>query len=327
MRGLQTLAVNYLSDLTAAVRSGWDRFWYTPADPATLAAVRILAGAMLLYTHFIWSLDLLDFFGPNAWLSVDLAYQFHGADSWAFSPFFELRSPAEIWALHLLALAVFTSLMLGLFTRVTSVLAFLLTLSYIYRVPGALFGLDQINALLAFYVMLGPAGAAYSLDRWRLARKSKGPLRPAEPSAMANVAIRLLQVHMCVIYFFAGVSKLAGGTWWDGNAMWFAFANYEYQSLDMTWLAWWPRTVNVLTYASWLWEVSFCALVWPRLTRPLVLAGAVVLHLGIGICLGMMPFGLAMLIGCLSFVPPWLVRRVVEGKGDVPAATTAQGSG
>ena len=41
----------------------WNAFWFTPQDAATLGLIRILAGAMLLYTHFVWSLDLTGFFG------------------------------------------------------------------------------------------------------------------------------------------------------------------------------------------------------------------------------------------------------------------------
>ena len=52
---------------------------------------------------------------------------------------------------------------------------------------------------------------------------------------------------MCVIYFFAGARKLSGTTWWDGTAMWLSLANYEYQTIDMTWLAYWPLTVAFLT--------------------------------------------------------------------------------
>ena len=48
--------------------AGWDRFWFTPADPATLALIRILAGAMLFYTHLVWGLALTDFFGEHGWL-------------------------------------------------------------------------------------------------------------------------------------------------------------------------------------------------------------------------------------------------------------------
>ena len=80
---------------------------------------------------------------------------------------------------------------------------------------------------------------------------------------------------MCVIYLFAGLSKLQGPSWWGGEAMWRAFANLEYQSLDMTWLAWHPWLVNIMTHVSVVWEISFCVLIWKPLWRPLVLAGAV----------------------------------------------------
>ena len=36
---------------------------------ATLGMIRICAGAMLLYTHLVWGLDLTTFFGAHGWLS------------------------------------------------------------------------------------------------------------------------------------------------------------------------------------------------------------------------------------------------------------------
>jgi hypothetical protein len=108
---------------------------------------------------------------------------------------------------------------------------------------------------------------------------------------------------MCVIYLFAGLSKLQGEAWWDGQALWGALSNLEYQSADMTWLARHPRLVEVGTHLCVLWELTFCVLVWRPRWRPLVLAGAVALHVGIGACLGMWTFGLIMLAGCASFLP------------------------
>ena len=116
---------------------------------------------------------------------------------------------------------------------------------------------------------------------------------------------------MCVIYFFAGASKLQGEAWWTGEAMWRAFANLEYQSADMTWLAWHPRLLDFATHVSVLWETSFCVLIWRPRLRPLMLAMAVMLHVGIGACLGMWTFGLIMLVGCASFLPNEGVRRLV----------------
>ena len=46
------------------------------------------------------------------------------------------------------------------------------------------------------------------------------------------------------------------------------------------------------------WELSFCALVWVPKLRPLILAMAVPLHMGIALGMGMITFGLVMLFGC-----------------------------
>ena len=142
-----------------------------------------------------------------------------------------------------------------------------------------------------------------------------------QPSVLANIAQRLIQLHMCVVYLFAGAGKLLGETWWDGTALWGAFGNFEYQTLDMTWLAAYPLLVNLLTQTILVWEITYCVLVWPRLLRPLVLAMAVPLHLGIGLSMGMMTFGLAMLVGNVAFVPARVVRSPDrESVGDAGGA-------
>lgn len=293
------------------VLAGWNRFWFAAADPATLGLIRILGGAMMLYTHAVWSIGLTDFVGSHGLLpaeSVKLLQQ----DTWAFSYLWWIEgSPVLLWTAHIAALIVFAMLTVGLFTRVTSILALIITLSYVQRLPGALFGLDQVNTMLALYLAVGPSGDAFSLDRWLRGRRV-GQTLPVRQSWMANLATRLIQVHMCIVYLFAGMAKLVGMAWWDGTALWMAFGNLEYQSLDMTWMAGFPLLINLMTHVTVAWELSYWALVWPRLSRPIVLALAVPLHMGIAICLGMITFGLAMLIGNLAFVPPWLVRAAVD---------------
>lgn len=327
MNSLLSLVSNYFRNLVLDSWSAWSRFWFTPADPATLSAIRVLAGATLFYTHLVWSIDLEAFFGPNSWVNPRAMPSYYAArsmeETWAWSHFWGIESTGVLWTVHIAALVVFALLTLGLFSRTMCVLAWLLTVSYAHRAHGALFGLDQINALLAMYLMVGPCGARWSLDRWWRERGRGGQEGAAEvlPSVSANVAIRLLQVHMCVVYFFAGASKLAGTTWWDGTAMWISFACAEYQTFDMTWLADWPMTIAFLTHATVFWELSYCVLVWPKLLRPLVLSLAVVTHVGIGLVLGMMTFGLAMLIGNVAFIPPEMLLRLAgQGRGIAPPA-------
>lgn len=306
------LFTSYIRDLCSGTLEGWNRFWFSAVDPATLGLIRICTGAMLFYTHLVWTLGINDFLMPGGWLAPS-AVRMTQRGGFAWSYWYYLDSPALIWTVHLAGLVVFAMLALGLFSRIVSVLAFLITVSYTHRLTGALFGLDQINAMLAMYLMVGPSGAAYSLDRWRLARKEDAKLPPAPPSVGANLSLRLIQFHMCVIYFFAGVSKLQGPAWWEGSALWGAVANLEYQSFDMTWLANWPLTIALLTHVTVLWEISYPALVWPRLTRPIVLALAVPLHLGIAFGLGMMTFGIIMLVANMAFISPKVVRAILGG--------------
>ena len=311
---------SYLAEIWEA----WDGFWFTPTSPSTLSAIRVLAGAMLLYTHLVWSFDLDAFFGASGWLPPQLMHDVHEAGNDPDGPgpllgepraiwthFSLIQSPKLIWTVHLTALAVFFLLTIGFFSRTMALLGFLVAVSYANRItPGAYFGLDKINCMLAMYLMLGPCGARYSVDRlWRLRRG--GPTE-VPPSAAANLAIRLIQVHMCIVYLFSGIGKLQGESWPSGEASWLSFAMLEYRSLDMTWLAEYPWLLNLMTHITVFWELSYCALIWPQLTRPWMLLMAVFVHGGIVLFLGMPTFGLVMLIGNLAFVSPKTIRKVFD---------------
>ncbi len=298
---------DYLADAWQA----WNRFWFTPTDPATFSLIRLLAGAMLFYTHLVWSLDLQAFLGPNGWLSVDFIRQMQGEQWSVWSVFFWIEQPWAIWCVHIFALIVFFCLMVGLFSRSTAVLGFLLAVSYAQRIsPGAFFGLDKLNCMFALYLMLGPCGARYSLDR--ILQLRRGETNDAPASASANMAIRLIQLHLCIIYLFSGLAKLLGENWQAGTALWWAVANFEYQSLDATWLADWPMLVGLATHVTVFWELFYVGLMWNRFTRPISLWIAVIVHGGIALFMGMITFGLTMIFANLSFVAPSTVRRWVD---------------
>jgi hypothetical protein len=313
MTALRDALAEYLGDVWDA----WNRFWFAPTAPATLSAIRVFAGAMLFYTHLVWTRDLYAFFGPNGWLSLEFyayerGYQDEGmVPSFMWSLFQHVQSPALLWTIHVVALVVFFMLMIGLFSRTAAVLAAFLAIMYATRVtPGAYFGLDKVNCMLAMYLMVGPCGARYSVDRlWRMRRGATGDV---PKSTWANVAIRLIQLHMCALYLFAGLGKLEGQTWWTGEAIWLSVASLEYQSLDVTWLGHYPWIMNLLAHTTVFFELFYPFLIWPRFTRPWMLAMAVGMHLFIATCLGMITFGLAMLIGNIAFVRPATVRIVMD---------------
>lgn len=295
----------YLTEIWRA----WDWFWFTPAEPHTLALLRVLGGGMLLYTHLVWTIGLGDFFGPTAWIDTATAAKLNtDADGtrYIFSHLDYLGSPLLLWAAHLAALVVFAMLFVGYHTRVAAILACALTLSYCHRSTGSLYGLDQVNAMFAIYLAIAPCGALYSVDRWQAERRGESAL--PEPTVATNIAMRMFQLQMCVIYIFGGISKARGVMWWDGSACWYAVANLEYQSFDCTWLVHWPWLIALLTHITLFWETFYCFFVWPKITRPICLALAIAVHGGIAIFLGMKTFGLAMIFGNLAFLEPEWVR-------------------
>ncbi|HEV7282685.1 MAG TPA: HTTM domain-containing protein [Pirellulaceae bacterium] len=295
--------------------AGWDRFWFTPRKPHVLALLRIFAGCMLLYMHLVWALDLPGFLGEQAWIPAGVSRE-HAArlQSWAWSPLWYVESLPALWAIHIASGLCYLALAAGWFSRFSAIASFAFLVAYCHRLEGALFGLDQAVAMIALYLCINPGGEFASVDAWR----RTGSFFPSSTpeTITANLATRLMQLHLCIVYLFGGLSKLRGEGWWDGGAIWGAISNYEYQTLDLTWLAAAPWLLATLTHVTVAWELSYIALVWNRWTRPLVLVMAVLVHAGIALAMGMATFGLAMMAANAIFLEPAAVERLLSRKRD-----------
>lgn len=308
---------NSISNFFWSWISAWNAFWFTPKAPTTIGLIRIATGLIVFYSQLVWGKELLTFLGPEGMLPNDYRQLYFG--SYAWSHFDWLTSPAQIWIVHWLGLLIVALFILGVQSRITSILTTALVISYCNRATGALFGLDQIMVMLCLYLSVADSGGAFSVDRWIQMRKPRSSRNRAVSSdsntssllrwngadsadIWTNIGTRLIQLHLCLVYFYAGLGKLQGETWWNGQAIWFSLASHEYQTMDLTWLADHMGLVALLTMVTVYWEVTYPALIWCRLTRPVVLLIAVLTHLGIGLAMGMMTFGLVMLVANLAFI-------------------------
>jgi hypothetical protein len=305
------------------------QFFFEPYAADTLAIIRIATGLMIAYIHAIWLLGSDDFFGPQALVNLDVWNQLHRGPipDWKWS-YLANTDSLFIARLHESLGIVFGLLAAcGLFTRAALILAWFFTLMTVHRLTGFLFGLDQIVLMLTGYLCLAQSNRVASLDRFlvktapsiarnpavRLLTGWHGDTENAHATSWKNrLATRLMQIHLCVIYLFGGLGKLRGEMWWDGSAMWYSAAAYEYQSLDMTWIGFYPLLGAALTHLTLFWEVGYFALVWPRWTRPIAITVAWGVHGGIAIYLGMITFGTMMIIANLAFVSPTTMRRIFQ---------------
>ena len=121
--------------------------------------------------------------------------------------------------------------------------------------------------------------------------------------------LRVIQLHLCVIYFVAGINKAFGSTWWDGEALWKAVVQPGYTQAVAASLAqqihrqWW-------VVGGWLvvaLEVSYPFFIWLPQTRKLWLWATVVLHIGIALVMGLYFFSaLMILFNVAAFHYPYL---------------------
>ncbi|HBI46592.1 MAG TPA: hypothetical protein DDY78_27615 [Planctomycetales bacterium] len=331
----------------------WNRFWFAAIDPTGLGFMRILCGILVFYTTLTYSDDLLSYLGPHAWLDKTAqnhirheASIYYPENNWNEAPhaskeehgeavwsiFFHVDDPFWVVVIHIAILAVMLLFTVGLWTRVTSVLAWMGAMCYVQRLPTTNFGQDTMLIILMLYLMIGDSGAALSVDRWlelrRLRREQGGNANLALlPSWSANFAIRLIQVHFCIIYLVSGSSKLLGAAWWNGTAMWLTLANYNFAPMRV---GLYNELLYVLCRNLWLWqicmtgavvftlftEISFTYLVWSRRWRPFMVSCSVLMHLGIGLIMGLSVFSLFMLVMVLAFVPPETIHTFLNEISD-----------
>jgi predicted DCC family thiol-disulfide oxidoreductase YuxK len=322
----------YLFETSSALVRGWDRVFFTPADPTALGLMRVAVGLLLLWSLGIAGFDLRAFFGSDGWIDPAILREFLAERApWAWSFWFWVPDGwlGPAWVACLVVLVLFT---VGLGSRVTAVLAWVIVVSTSRRVPMTLFGFDQIVSTWTLYLAVtGASGQAVSLDRflarWRRSRaefarrrregkRLDGVIPPGapEPTVSANLALRLIQMHLALIYGMAGLSKLQGASWWNGTAIERLLSNSEFRPFDLTWLAAFPLLLNLATHLSLALEISYPVLVWDRRLRPLVLALAVGMHVGIGLMMGLYEFAAVMIVGNLAFVPGSWLRSLVTGR-------------
>jgi len=289
--------------------------WYDDPSASTLPTDPAERERVLQYVQK-WGLD------PRASLAHGHVYS---------SLWFHVTDPMWMMSLHLGVLVVMFLFTIGFCTRVTSALTWLAALSYIQRSPVTLFGMDTMMNIALLYLMIGPSGDALSLDRllarYRLKRLHPGerglPALPLRPSVSANFAIRLMQVHFCFIYMMAGLSKLMGGVWWNGTALWGTLANYEFTPIrfafyaePLRWLCahrwWWEIVMTTGVVYTLALEISFPFLVWQRRFRGVMVAASVLLHTIIALTMGLVGFGLFMMVLVMSFLPAGAVHELLR---------------
>ncbi len=285
--------------------------WFRPVSARPLAGLRVGLPLLLLF-HLVWlSNDILSLHGSRGiipWELTDLL-----RDPWvpglptlakAFLPLGISEHTAIILLLSGYAGSLL-SLALGFHTRLSAFLAWGLHLSLVTSGFASFYGVDQLANTFLFYLFLFPSGRA-----WTFASR---PASSRREETIPVGCLRVMQVHLCVIYLAAGLDKAMGRQWWNGEAIWQTVSQPIFSTFDLSWLA---RHSWIPMFAGWgtlVVEIGYVFLIWPRRTRKVWCIATIGLHLGTGLFMGLVFFSSVMILltSCLFLIPEEVPERAV----------------
>jgi hypothetical protein len=321
------------------VLDAWRSFWFTPVPTLGLHALRFLIGILLIAWLLPFAGDIEAMFGLEGWVDRQAYVQISGLGDdapvplgWSILYWDAIGdNPAVLRATYWTAIAVFALLALGVATRLTSVLTWVLVVSFLAN-PATRFEADYLLGILAFYIMIGYLLLGQWSGNLSVAGRLLGgsepwlwnvfrPKAPEPTSYAANLAIRLLQIHFALIIVSSGLHKLQFGSWWSGVAFWYPLYS-RFATNEETIRALAPsrdRYLFMLTLAEYIvlaWQLGFPLFAWrPRWWRLVLGLGAVLAWLGSWYIYQTPGFGPICLVGCLSYLKPrewrWLRNHLV----------------
>jgi hypothetical protein len=192
-------------------------------------------------------------------------------------------------------------LLVGLACRYSAVVAWFLHLCAAKSGGFVSYGVDNFMTIGLFYLMLSPLPDRYALD-WRLRE-----VQPKNPQLLGFWR-RVLQLHLCIIYFFSGLTKCLGIGWWDGSNVWRALIRPPFNVIDPEILVRWRYFFPVAGIFVCLLEIGYPFFIWHSKTRNIWLIGICAMHVGIGLTMGMYLFAFIMIVLNVAAFGPNLIR-------------------
>lgn len=178
-----------------------------------------------------------------------------------------------MWSIGFAAILAFT---LGLFTRASAFIAYVVITSMDHRNILILQGADTLMRTLMFWMIFARSNAYHSVDAWLAARKNRQI--PEQASAWP---LRALQFQVVVMYVSTFWHKTEGSAWWNGGAIYTVsqLIDFKHWPLPFVYDSWW--SVKMASWSTLVFEGLFGFFIWFRETRRYVLLIGLLFHLAL----------------------------------------------
>jgi len=182
-------------------------------------------------------------------------------------------------------------MLVGLFTRPAIFMVWMIHMMIANSTAMYFYGVDAFTGILLFYCLFIPTNRSWSLDIILFKKNEK-----KADTTYESFFIRLLQIHICIAYFFGGVSKLIMPGWFSGNGIWQSLMYPNWKIIDFAFLANFPFSTKLFGCCIVALEVLYPLMVCFGKTRKLWLSFTILMHFFI-CCLMSLPFfGFIMII-------------------------------
>jgi len=199
-------------------------------------------------------------------------------------------------------------LLIGLFCRPFAIAAWFLHLCSVKGGGLVTYGVDALTTTGLFYLMLSPLPDQLSLDYlWR---------KKLSDSEFLGFWRRVLQLHLCFIYFFSGLTKALGAGWWNGANLWRALIRPPFAIISAEILVRAKYIFPIVGIAVWILEIGYAFFIWHGKTRRAWLLGILAMHTGIGVGMGMYLFASIMILLNLAAFGPGILWRARQAADD-----------
>ena len=226
-----------------------------------------------------WSLskEIVSPYMPQlSWLQPLAAATGMGPNTWVYA----------LMGLYMLSLV---GLLLGRYARLSAVIAWALQFMFINTGFMAAYGVETFMHIALFYCIIMPVTGRTETE-WN------------------TLAIRVLQIHLCLVYFASGVEKAMGAQWWNGEAIWQTLMQGQFARFDMHWMAQYPLLAKCIGWSTLLVEIGYPLYIWWPRIRPYGYLAVVLLHASIAIFMGLQLFATIMIIfNTAAFGWPYVV--------------------
>ncbi|MBK9144117.1 MAG: HTTM domain-containing protein [Candidatus Melainabacteria bacterium] len=290
----------------AGALSAWRQFWFEPVSVRPICLFRILFGIFLavnLLGHYLPYYRL--FFSVDAVYPTAPLFFFKYGSNQVFDLLL-LLPPEDSFRLGFIYMGVAASIFMavGLFTRVSTIVAFACLLSLNNHFPLMLNAGDNYARLCLLFLCFAPCDRAFSLDN--LLFRKEPPEQFFEPWPQ-----RLIQIQFAFIFFINWIYKVCGDIWTDGSAVYYATRLTEFYRLPMPVFLDSAFGCKLATWSTLWIEFLLFTFIWPKKTRNYVVVAGVLFQLGLDWCFNLGMFEYFFIATYLLFADPATIESIL----------------